>query len=502
MSKLEELRKRNADALLGGGEKQILAQHDAGKKTARERIGFLLDEGSFVEIDKFLKRTYATPGLEAASQTGEGVVCGYGTIAQRPVFVFAQDYTVLKGSLSAAHAAKILKTLDMAVKNGVPAIGVMDSGGARISEGMAAISATAEIMKKLTDISGVVPTISVVAGPCIGTAAYIAALTDFTLMIDGVSELALHGPQIYASAMGKEIDAQVLFGAKNHSKNTGVAQFMCADEMECMATVRKLLSYLPSNNLDEAPYEMNADDLNRQLAFGEEVPDGKELIRSVADGGDVLEYQADFAPEVITMFGRLNGNACGFIANERVGVLTQQAAKKAARFLSFLDAYNLPAITFTNCGSSEVDIEGEQATLISDFAKLASAYATAGMPKLNVIVGKAIGDGFAMMCPKALGADMVYAWPAAQISAMPAEAGALLLYEEEIAKAEDGIAAKKQMIDKYLDEYANPWQAAEQGVLDDVIEPAHTRQVLIASLEMTLSKREEKLPKKHGVLPL
>ncbi|MEA5003856.1 MAG: carboxyl transferase domain-containing protein [Christensenella sp.] len=502
MSKLEELRTRNADALLGGGEQQILAQHDAGKKTARERIGLLLDQGSFVEIDKFLKRTYTTPGLEAASETGEGVVCGYGTIAELPVFVFAQDYTVLKGSLSSAHASKILKTMDMAVKNGVPVIGVLDSGGARISEGMAAISATAEILKKLSDISGVIPTVSIVAGACIGTAAYIAALTDFTLMIDGISQLALHGPQIYASAMGKEIDAQALFGAKSHNKNTGVAQFMCADEMECMGTVRKLLSYLPSNNLDEAPYEMNTDDLNRQLSFGEEVPDMKELIRSVADNGDVLAYQADFASEVITMFGRLNGNVCGFIANDSTGVLTQRASKKAARFLSFLDAYNIPAVTFTNCGSSDVDIEKEQGSLIPDFAKLVSAYATSGMPKLNVIVGKAIGDGFAVMCPKALGADMVYAWPSAHISAMPVEAGALLLYEEEIAKADDGIAAKKQMIDKYLDEYANPWQAAEQGVVDDVIEPAHTRQVLIASLEMVLSKREEKLPKKHGVLPL
>lgn len=501
MSKLEELRKRNADALLGG-QQQILAQHDAGKKTARERIGLLLDQGSFVEIDKFLKRTYATPGLEAASETGEGVVCGYGTIDERPVFMFAQDYTVLKGSLSSAHAAKILKTMDMAVKNGVPVIGILDSGGARISEGVAAISATAEIMKKLSDISGVIPTISVVAGPCIGTAAYIAALTDFTLMVDGMAELALHGPQIYASAIGKELDADASFGAKNHNTNTGVAQFLCADEMECMATLRKLLSFVPSNNLDEAPYEMNSDDLNRQLPFGEDIPDAGELIRAVADNGDVLEYQADFASGIVTMFGRLNGNACGFIANGADGALTQCAARKAARFLSFLDAYNIPAVTFTNCGSSEVDLEKEQGRLIPDFARLVSAYATSGMAKLNVVVGKAIGDGFAIMCPKALGADMVYAWPTAQISAMPAEAGAILLYGDEIAKASDGIAAKRQIIDRYIEEYANPWQAAQQGAIDDVIEPAHTRQVLIASLEMAISKREEKLPKKHGVLPL
>lgn len=501
MSKLEELKKKNADALLGGGQQQILAQHNAGKKTARERIGALLDQGSFVEIEKFLKRTYTTPGFEAVSETGEGVVCGYGTIADRPVFVFAQDYTVLKGSFSSAHASKILKTLDMAAKNGVPAIGILDSGGARVSEGVAAVGAVAEVLKKLNDISGVIPTISVVAGPCIGTSAYIATLTDFTLMIDGISELALYGPQVYASATGKELNGTISFGAKNHNKNTGISQFLCDDEMKCAATLRKLLSFLPSNNLDDAPYELSADDLNRLLPFGEGSVDMPALIRSVADNGDVLEYQAEFAPEIVTAFGRLNGNVCGFVANN-TPQLTTKAAKKAARFLSFLDAYNIPTITFTDCDSSAVDIEQEQGTLLCDLAQLLSAYAQSGMPKLNVITGKAIGDGFAIMCPKELGADMVYAWPTAQISAMSAETGALLLYEDEIANAADGIAAKQQMIAKYLDEYANPWQAAEQGAVDDIIEPAHTRQILIASLEMVISKREEKLPKKHGILPL
>ncbi|MEA4852698.1 MAG: carboxyl transferase domain-containing protein [Christensenella sp.] len=502
MGKLDELRQRNEAALAGGGEQSIQAQHSAGKQTARERLNSLLDPGSFVEIDKFLQRTYVTPGFEAVSATGEGVVCGYGTIEERPVYVFAQDYTVLMGSFSAAHASKILKVMDMAVKSGVPVIGVMDSGGARVSEGIAAIDGTAQVLKKLSDISGVIPTISVIAGPCIGTVAYLAALTDFTFMVDGISSLALYGPQIYASAMQKEIDVNVALGARTHNEVSGISQFLCADEAQCFVNVKKLLSFLPSNNLDDAPYEMTADDLNRQLPFGDVPVAAKDLILSVADNSDILEYQALYAPEVITAFGRINGNACGFIANSEAAALTKQAAAKAARFISILDAFNIPAITFTNCGNTPVGEALEQTGMPEGFAGLINAYAQATIPKLNVIIGKAVGDGFAVMCPKALGADMVYAWPTAEISALPIEAGALIMYEKEIAEADDGIAAKQQMIKRYAEENANPWQAAEQGVVDEVIEPAHTRQVLIASLEMSLSKREEKLPKKHSVLPL
>ena len=501
MGKLEELRQKNAD-LLAGNEQNVQAQHAAGKKTARERISSLLDEGSFVEIEKFVKRTFATPGFEAASETGEGVVCGYGTIADRAVFIYAQDYTVLSGSLSAAHASKIIKVIDMAAKNGVPVIGVLDSGGARISEGIAAVGSTAAILNKYNEVSGVVPTVTVVAGPCIGTAAYITAVSDFTLMVDGVSAVALHGPQIYASALGKEIEAKDFFGARNHAEKTGLAQFECANEDECAGVVKKLVSFLPSNNLDEAPYEVTADDLNRQLPFtGEEAYDAKAVIAAVCDGGDMLELQAAYAPDMVLALGRISGNVCGFVANAAVD-LTGAGARKAARFVELLDAFNIPVVTLANCGGTEFDMDAEQDSLIMDTARLISAYAQAGVPKLTLVTGKAVGDGFAAMCPKALGADMAYAWPNAEISSMPAEAGALILYEDEIGKAEDGVAAKAQMKEKYIAEYANPWQAAEQGVIDDVIEPAHTRQILVSALEMTISKRENKLPKKHGVLPL
>ncbi len=503
MGKLEELRQKNLDALAGGGQQSVQAQHDAGKKTARERVELLLDAGSFIEIEKFVKRTYATPGFEAASETGEGVVCGYGTIQERPVYLYAQDYTVLSGSLSAAHAAKILKVMDMAAKNGVPVIGVLDSGGARISEGIAAIESTTAILNKLNEISGVIPTIAVVAGPCVGTAAYMAAIADFTFMIDGISATSLHGPQIYGSALGKSVKATAEFGARTHNEQTGLSQFLCANEEECFGAVKQLLGFLPSNNLDEAPYELHTDDLNRQLPFsGEEAYDPKALLTAIADQGAVLECSAQYAREVITAFGRLGGNVCGFLANDAQAKMTGNAARKAARFMQFLDAFNIPAITLTNCEGAEVDLDQEKGSLIPDIAGLISAYAQAGIPKLNVIAGKSVGEGFAMMCPKALGADMVYAWPGAEISSMPPEMGALVLYEDEIKSAQDGIEAKKQMKEKYIEEYANPWQAAQQGVVDDVIEPAHTRQILISALEMTISKRESKLPKKHGVLPL
>ncbi len=502
MSKLEELNRRKEEALFVGGEKNIDAQHKAGKKTARERISVLLDEESFVEIDKFIRRAYITPGYEARSEVGEGVICGYGTIGCRPVFVFAQDYTVLKGSLSRAHANKILKTLDMAAANGVPVIGILDSDGARVSEGAAAIDSYADILKKLSDISGVVPTVSIVAGNCIGTAAYIAASTDFCFAIQDMAMIALHGPQIYSSTLGDDIDVKTAFNAEAHNSFTGVAQFMPKDEDECYSEVARLLSFLPLNNLEE-PLNMAADDdPNRQLTgFGEEFEyDPRALIKAVADAGGAMEYQQYYSPGIITMIGRLNGNTVGFVANESEGNIEGHAARKAARFISLMDAYNIPIVTFANCGGTAV--EDVKPMLIANVARLISSYAQAGVPMLTVVTGQAVGDGFAMMCPKSLGADMVYAWPQAVITAMPPEAGAIIMYEDEIKKADDGVAAKQQMIKKYEDEFANPWQAAEQGVVDDVIDPAQTRQLLGAALEMCISKRGSNLPKKHNVMPL
>ncbi len=500
MSKLEELRQKNQDALAAGGQENIAAQHKAGKKTARERITALLDDASFVEIDKFVKCTCATPDHECVSAIGEGVVCGYGTIEDRPVFLFSQDHTVLLGSLSVAHAQKILKVMDMAVKNGVPVIGIIDSDGARVSEGVAAIDSYAAILKKLNDISGVIPTVSIIAGNCIGTAAYIAASTDACFMIEGISVTALHGPQIYASTLGSAIDIKTAFSAKAHNECTGVAQFMADSEEACYAQVKKLLSFLPSNNLEESPYSETTDDLNRLIGGLDGEYDARALMTAVCDNNDILEYQALFSPEIVTAFGRLNGAAVGFVANGSEGIMTGHAARKAARFITLLNAFNIPVVTFTNCGGT--DVAHDKCMLIANVARLIAAYAQAGVPMINVVTGKAVGDGFAMMCPKSLGADIVYAWPQAEITSLPAEAGAIVMYEDEISRAEDGIAAKAEMIRKYKDEYANPWQAAAQGVVDDVIEPAATRQLLIAALEMCCTKRDNKLSKKHNVLPL
>lgn len=494
MGKLEELRQKNQDALMAGGKENIEAQKKAGKGTARERISGLLDESSFIEIDKFVKRTYGTPGFEAVSETGEGVVCGYGTMEGRPVFIFAQDYTVLKGSLSVAHAAKILKTLDMAAKNGVPVIGMLDSDGARIAEGIAAIDSYAAILEKLNAISGVVPTVCIVAGNCIGTAAYIAATADVTFMIEGVSALSLHGPQVYASTLDKTPD----FGAKKHGEKTGVAQFVCAGEAECFASVRKWLGFLPSNSMDDIPFMVCNDDLNRMLPT--EYTDTRELVKVMADNGDVMEYQAEYSPELITMIGRINGMTTGFVANAKDQDMTGHAARKAAKFISLLDAYSIPVVTLVDCGQTPVTQQNNM--YISNIARMIGIYANASVPKITVVVGRAVADGFAMMCPKSLGADIVYAWPQAQITAMPPEAGAVILYEKEIAQASDAIAAKQQMIQKYLDEYANPWQAAAQGVVDDVIDPAMTRQMVAAAIEMFSSKRVESMPKKHRIASL
>ncbi len=419
----------------------------------------------------------------------------------RPVFVFAQDYTVLSGSLSAAHAQKIIKTIDTAVKNGVPVIGILDSDGARVSEGVSAIDSYAAILKTLNEVSGVIPTITVVAGNCIGTVAYIAATTDFCFTINDISTIALHGPQIYASTLGAEIDVANAFTAQTHNELTGVSQFLADTEDTCYGMVKKLLSFLPSNNLEECPYVMPNDDINRQIAAGENyVYDPKELIGSVADNNDYLEFQQYYSPEVITAFGRVGGNVVGFVANDAQARVGGHGARKAARFISLLDAYNIPIVTFTNCAGTPV--EKERPMTISNMARLISAYSQAGVPLVNVIVGKAIGDGYAMMCPKSIGADMVYAWPEAEITALPLETGAIVMYEDEIGKADDGIAAKQEMIDKYKLEYANPWQAAEQGVIDDIIDPAATRQMVAAALEMSISKRDSKLAKKHNVTPL
>jgi len=499
LQKFESMKKAVLEA---GGTENIENQHKLGKLTARERVAKLLDEGSFVELDKYAQRSNAVLGFEDKSAPGEGVITGYGTIASRPVYFFVQDYTVLDGSMSAAQAQKITKAIEMAAKMGMPFIGVLDSAGARIQEGAAALNAYAQIMRKLTDVSGVIPTISVVAGPAAGSAAYIAALTDFTLTVNKTGAIFAHGPLVHSALLGTNMDADAVGGAKIQNESTGVAQFLCENEDQCFATLKKLISYLPSNNLEEAPYEFSNDDINRSLEGLQEPCDMRTLITSVVDDSDFFEVQAYFATNMITGFAKLSGNTVGIVANIPGTQLDSKACRKAARFISILDAYDLPILTFIDNEGSVLDLKEEQSNLIGSMSKLIYAYSASGSPMISLITGKAIGDGYVAMGTKSNGADILYAFPGAQISCLDAEAGAVIMFDKEIAQADDAIAARQEMTEKYIDIFGNPFEAARQGLVDEVIEPAQTRQMLIYGLEMALNKRENKLPKKHGVMPL
>ena len=504
-SSLTELTEKTKSVLLGGGTAQIDRQHKLKKLTARERIDLILDQASFVELDKYIERSQATPGFESKTTAGEGVITGYGTIDGRPVYVFLQDYTVLNGSMSMAHAHKITKIMDMALQNGSPVIGVLDSGGARIAEGAAALLAYGEVIRKLNDLSGVVPTFSVVAGPCIGAQAYLACLTDFTVAVDGISSVMLHGEQILSSAMGQTFQSKELGGAMAQNATTGIAQFMAEDEEQAYATLRSLLSYLPMNNLDDAPYETSNDDINRLIPEldADEAVLTRDLILKIADDAAFLEYHAYFAPEVVTGFARINGNTVGMVANASDAAISAAAAKKAARFIEIMDAYHLPVVTLVDAGDIPVESETKQTGLISAVSSLMYAYAQASVPMVTVITGRAVAAGLLAMGAKSAGVDVVLAWSNAEISALPVEAGSLIFYEKEINEAADPLAAKTKALEKYKEEYASAFSAARQGVVDDVIAPSASRQMIAAALEACLLKRENnKPPKKHGVKPL
>jgi acetyl-CoA carboxylase carboxyltransferase component len=504
-SSLTELTEKTKSVLLSGGTEQIDRQHKLKKLTARERVDLILDQASFVELDKYIERSQATPGFESKTSAGEGVITGYGTVDGRPVYVFIQDYTVLSGSMSMAQAEKITKIMDMALKNGSPVIGVLDSGGSRVAEGAAALAAYGKVVKKLNDLSGVVPTIAVTAGPCIGAQAYIACLTDFTISVSGISSVMLHGEQILSSAMGQKFDAEALGGAMAQNSKSGIAQFLAENETQAYATVRALLSYLPMNNLDDAPYEASGDDVNRQIPEldAQEAFSAQEIIAKIADDGVFLEYHAYYAPEIITGLARVNGNTVGIVANAAGSAISAQAAKKAARFIGILDAYHLPVVTLVDADDIPVDIETKEPGLISALSSLMYAYAQTSAPMVTVIAGRAVAAGLLAMGTKSSGADVVLAWSNAEISALPIEAGSLIFYEKEINAAADPMAAKADALEKYKNEYASAFNAAKQGVVDDVIAPSATRQMIAAALEACLLKRENnKPPKKHGVLPL
>lgn len=513
IEKINDLHLRRQKVEQGGGEDKIKKQHESGKMTARERINTLLDEGSFVEIDAFVKHRSTEFDMAATEAPGEGVVTGYGTIDGRLVYIYAQDFTVIGGSLGEMHAKKICKVMDMAMRMGAPLIGINDSGGARIQEGIDSLKGFGEIFFRNTMASGVIPQISVIMGPCAGGAVYSPAITDFVFMVDKTSQMFITGPQVIKAVTGEDVTFEKLGGADTHNTVSGVAHFNCVDEKECIESIKRLISFLPDNNLSDVPVYAAEDDLNR---LGEDlneiIPDEpnkpydmKDIITKIVDDGDFFEIHKYFAQNIIIGFARMNGSTVGIVANQprvMAGVLDVNSSDKAARFVRFCDSFNIPIITFTDVPGYLPGVGQEHNGVIRHGAKLLYAYSEATVPKINVIVRKAYGGAYIAMSSKHLGADMVFAWPTAEIAVMGPDGAANIIFRKEISQAEDPAAVRTQKIEEYRDKFSNPYVAAARGYVDDVIEPATTRPRLISALEMLASKRENRPTKKHGNIPL
>ncbi|MGO1528999.1 MAG: acyl-CoA carboxylase subunit beta [Senegalia sp. (in: firmicutes)] len=510
---IEELRQRKEKIKLGGGEKSIEKQHAKGKKTARERIEYFLDDGSFIEIDAFIKHRCNNFGMEKKEAPGEGVVTGYGTVDGRLVYVFAQDFTVIGGSLGEMHASKIVKVQEMAMKVGAPLIGINDSGGARIQEGVDALFGYGNIFYNNTKASGVIPQISVIMGPCAGGAVYSPALTDFIFMVDNTSKMFITGPQVIKTVTGEEVSAEELGGAMTHNSTSGVAHFINNTEEETLDNIKLLLSYLPSNNLEDAPSFESDDDINRmEEKLNELIPenpnkpyDMKDIITTLGDEGDFLEVQPYYAQNIITGFMRLNGKSVGVIANQPkvlAGCLDINASDKAARFIRTCDSFNIPLLTLVDVPGFLPGIGQEYGGIIRHGAKMLYAYSEATVPKVTLILRKAYGGAYIAMCSRHLKADFVLAWPSAEIAVMGPEGAANIIFRKDIKESEDSVATRKEKIDEYRDTVANPYVAAARGYIDDVIEPQLTRPRIISAFDMLWGKREEMPAKKHGNLPL
>lgn len=513
VDKLTELQYRRNVIEQGGGEAKIKKQHDSNKLTARERINALLDEGSFVEIDAFVTHRCHEFGMEAVDAPAEGVITGYGTVDGRLTYVYAQDFTVIGGSLGEMHAKKICKVMDMAAKMGAPVIGMNDSGGARIQEGVDALAGFGEIFIRNTQYSGVIPQISVIMGPCAGGAVYSPAITDFIFMVDKTSKMFITGPQVIKSVTGEDVTAEDLGGSKVHAEKSGVAHFTAASDEECIAQIRTLLSYLPQNNLEEAPYTAPVDPINRlSEKLTTIVPDEpnkaydvKEVIAEIVDTGSFFEVQAGFAQNIVVGFARFNGNSVGIVANQpkvKAGSLDIDSSNKAARFVRFCDSFNIPLVTLTDVPGYFPGKDQEQGGIIRHGAKLLYAYSEATVPKINVITRKAYGGAYIAMSSKHIGADVVMAWPTAEIAVMGPDGAANIIFKKDIANSSDPITTRAEKIQEYSDKFASPFVAAQRGYIDDIIEPDSTRPRIIAALEMLESKRETRPAKKHGNLPV
>ncbi|MBK9478071.1 MAG: acyl-CoA carboxylase subunit beta [Bacteroidetes bacterium] len=510
--KLDYLNQQIETAHLGGGQKRIDSQHKKGKLTARERLHFLLDEGSFEEIGMFVTHRSSEFGLEREKYLGDGVITGFGTISGRLVYVFSQDFTVFGGSLSETHAEKICRIMDLAMQNGAPVIGLNDSGGARIQEGVVSLGGYADIFYRNVRASGVIPQLSAIMGPCAGGAVYSPAITDFIMMVENTSYMFVTGPSVVKTVTHEEVSSEELGGASTHSSKSGVTHFACANEIECINNIKALLSYIPQNCEDSAPsvpYEAGNEIrpvLNSLVPANPNQPyDIREVIDGVIDEGSFLEVHKNFAENIVVGFARLAGKSIGIIANQPAflaGVLDINSSTKAARFVRFCDAFNVPLLVFEDVPGFLPGTDQEWNGIITNGAKLLYAFSEATVPRITVITRKAYGGAYDVMNSKHIGADMNYAWPSAEIAVMGAKGAAEIIFKAEISAAKDPAAKLKEKEIEYIEHFANPYRAAERGYVDEVIKPEVTREKLIKAFKM-LENKVDKLPrKKHGNIPL
>ena len=510
---IEQLEKKQAAVVAGGGADSIKKQHDSGKLTARERIEKLFDAGTFTELDMLVEHRCSNFDMAAKHVPADGVVTGYGQINGRLAYAFAQDFTVIGGSLGEMHAKKICKLQDLALKMGAPVIGINDSGGARIQEGIDSLFGYGEIFFRNTNASGVIPQISVIAGPCAGGAVYSPALTDFVFMEKGSARMFITGPEVIKAVTGEDVSAEALGGAMAHNATSGVAHFACDSEDELFAKIRELLSYLPQNNMDE-PMVVESDDPADRLddTLAQVVPtnpnkpyDVRDVVQSVVDSGKFFESHQYYAQNIVVGFARLQGHVIGIIANQAnvmAGCLDINASDKGARFIRFCDAFNIPLLTIVDTPGYLPGTSQEHGGVIRHGAKLLYAYSEATVPKVTLIVRKAYGGAYIAMCSRHLGSDMVIAWPQAEIAVMGAEGAANIIFRKEISSAEDKNAKRQEKIEEYREKFSNPYQAAQRGYVDQVIHPKTTRPALISAFAMAVTKRERRPQKKHGNIPL
>jgi propionyl-CoA carboxylase beta chain len=500
-------------AELGGGEARLQRQHDAGKLTARERINYFFDSGTFREVDKLVTHRCRDFGMNEKLIPGDGVVAGFGRVDGRLVYAFAQDFTVFGGSLSETNAAKIVKLMDLAVRNGAPVVGLNDSGGARIQEGVLSLAGYADIFLRNTLASGVVPQISAIMGPCAGGAVYSPAITDFTVMVQGTSYMFVTGPDVVKTVTQEEVSKEELGGAMTHNAQSGVAHFVAANDQECLTLIRTLLGYLPSNNLDDPPRLDSTDSVDREdERLDTLVPEAShqsydilDLIHSVVDHGEFLEVHRHFARNLVVGFGRLGGRPVGFVANQPAhlaGTLDIDASVKGARFVRFCDAFNIPLVTFEDVPGFLPGTQQEYGGIIRHGAKLLFAYAEATVPKITVITRKAYGGAYCVMSSKHLRTDLNLAWPTAEIAVMGPEGAVNILYKRELETAIDPDGLRIQRVEEFREKLANPFIAAARGFIDEVIQPRTTRRRLVAALASLDGKRDKNPPKKHGNIPL